>query len=230
MTPATTAGDVDGDGTDEVAIVEGSTEGGARVIVRDGATGDRVDTIELERFEDGRTTPGVHAETIPDQTGDGAPELGVVTNVGDRSDIDLGYYIVDPQAGEVLLSGDGRVSHFLAFDDTLGVVSPDDSVTPVDRTLDLSWEFDGDETYITRVYVDGYPVELTTDTEATVRLPPGEHTVQVRATNAEGITVYDTTTVEVSGESSMDLLLYGLTVAALAMLLVPYLLRLLRRR
>ncbi len=246
VSPVATAGDVDGDGADEVAVVEASSEGGARVNLTDAGTGEVVDSIALEPFEGdrSRTIPGIYAQSIPDRNGDGSPELGVVTGVDGNNDLAVRHYVIDPQAGEVLLGGKGRAVEFLAVRESgVGVVSPGGSVSVVDPTTgvsitntdastntDVTWSFDEDSAHVSRVYVDGHPVALTNGTEATVRLPPGEHTIQVRATNADGVTVYDTTTVEVEGGSSMDLVLYGVTLAALAVLLVPYAVRRYRRR
>jgi hypothetical protein len=203
--------------------------------LRDPGSGDEIDSIELERVEEGRAKPGLLAETIPDQTGDGSPELGVVTNVGGRSNLDIRYYVVDPTAGKVLQGGEGRQAGFVGLDDGVGVVGLDGSVTRIDPNqgvtladtgsgseLDLSWSFDSDANYVSRIYVDGRPVTLTTGTEATIRLPKGDHTIQVRATSEDGQTVYDSTEVSVSEESSMDLVLLGGTLVAVGVLFVPF--------
>jgi len=239
--PAAPAGDVDGDGTDEIAVVEASDEGGAAVDIYDVGSGDVVDSIELERVEEGRTIPGVYAEPIPDRTGDDHPELGVVAAVGGGDGTDLSYYVVDPREGAVLVGGDGVANRFLALADGVGVLGPRGSLATIDvtRGVSLSQSVDGadvaldwevDDEYVSRVYVDGRPVALTRETSATVRLPPGEHTVQVRATGPDGVTVYDTVEVEVTADSSLDLLLYGATAGALGLLFVPYGIRRFRRR
>ncbi|EMA37315.1 outer membrane protein assembly factor BamB family protein, partial [Halobiforma nitratireducens] len=79
--PAAPAGDVTGDGTEEVAVVRSGGESGIRIGLYEIPGGERVDTIELAGpVEEGHhgTVPGLYAQRIPDQIGDGEPELGLV--------------------------------------------------------------------------------------------------------------------------------------------------------
>lgn len=225
--PAAPAGDVDGDGREEIALVEGSERdgSGARVTLYDVATGDLVETMALDAWEGGvgEPQPGVNAERIPDQTGDGQPELGAVAAMRHDSQAALEYFVADPSEGEVLISGDGSPSRFLELDKGVGILEGG-SVQSVDVTsgvtlrdpqvgspVRLAWSFDAGTEYVTTVTVNDRPVAITPEQETTVALPPGTHEIGLQATGPDGITVHDTTTVTVEGGSSMDLVLYGMT-------------------
>lgn len=233
-TPAAPAGDVDGDGSEELAVVESSERdgSGARVKLYDVGTGDLVDTIVLESWEAGvgEPFPGVHAERLPDQTGNGEPEIGVVAATGADFETDLEYFVVDPSDGEVLISGDGARSRFLALEDGVGLLD-DGSVTTVDVTegvtlhepeegssVSLEWTFDVDGEYVTTVLVNDRPVTMTTERKITVDLPPGTHEITLQAMDSNGIVYHDTAEVTVEDGSSMDLVLYGMTALAILLL------------
>ena len=240
-TPATTTDD----GVDPIAVVETPDHGGdgVRVNMTD-ATGTVTDSIVLEEWSDGASgqpMSGINAQQIPDQTGDGTPELGVVASP-DGSASNVGFYIVDPTEGEVLLSGQGTVAEFVALDGEIGLLRGDGSLRTVDPnsgvTLSTSeteagqqieWSFDTDRTYVSTVTVDGVPVAITTETATELRLPEGTHEVEIRATSADGVTVHDSTTVTVEDGSSSQLFLYGGAGISVAVLfgigLVPTVLR-----
>ena len=232
--PAAPAGDVDGDGSEEIALVEGSQRdgNGARVTLYDVATGERVETMALDAWEAGvgEPQPGAYAERIPDQTGDGQPELGAVAATRHASQASLAFFVANPSEGELLISGDGAPSRFLELDEGVGIVEGG-SVQSVDVTsgvtlrepqggspVQLAWTFDAATAYVTTVTVDDRPVAITPAQETTVELPPGTHEIGVQATGPDGITVHDTTTVTVEGGSSMDLVLYGMTALSVLVL------------
>jgi len=241
--PATPAGDVDGDGQMEVAVVTSSPRSGAKVEFRDPASDEVVDEVELEPYEDvGRAPlPGIHAQQIPDQNGDDA-EFGHAVTEGHSSST-ASFYIVDPVEGEILVSGQGVVSNFAVFEEAVGMLAADGSFTGIDPSagvsldeptpasdLQLSWSFDADRPYLTTVLVDGKLVDQTTDQSVTIRLPPGTFTVQVAATDPNGITVYDSRTVTIRESSMLGAGIYGLTVASLGVLFGIGLAPKLRRR
>lgn len=238
--PATTI-----DSVDTVAVVESPQHGGqgVRVNLYDG-TGTVTDTIVIEEWEEGPTgesATGINAQPLPDQTGDGTPELGVVASP-DATAANVRFYVVDPTEGELLLSGDGTVGEFVPLDDQLGLLGGDGSLRTVDPgssvTLSTSetvegqqieWSFDTDQPYVSTVTVNGVPVAITTETATELRLPEGTHEVEIRATSADGISVHDSTTVTVEGGSSSALFLYAGTGISVAVLfgigLVPTVLR-----
>jgi len=231
--PATPAGDVDGDGQMEVAVVKSSPRSGAKVEFRDPATDDLVDEVILEQMDDVNRPklPGIHVQQIPDRTGDGVPELGVVAVTDGHSSSNASFYIVDPVERDILVSGRGVVSNFAVFEKAVGMLADDGSFTGIDPSagvsldeptsasaLDLSWTFDADRSYLTTVLVDGKLVDQTTDQSVTIRLPPGTFRVQVAATDPNGITVYDSRTVTTHESSMLGAGLYGLTVASLGVL------------
>ncbi len=243
--PVASAGDVTGDGSPELAVGKLHAGGETRIDIYDVQADDVVDSItlqpETERQQD-EVTSLKYLQQIPDQTGDGTPELGVV--VGDHGvvfgddDGGPGFYIVDPQAGEVLVSGDGTPSAFIDIGDRTGVLGSNGELTLVDVTdaveigplddtleLDLSWSFAGDEIHDTTIEVNDRPVHQTTDTAMTLRLPPGEHDITVRSTNQDGITVYDTAQVTVTDDSDSDTLLFGATALLFVIIFLPNLLR-----
>lgn len=244
--PAAPVGDVTGDGTDDVAVVESSRIQGAWVDLYDPETGSQLESITLEhRPEDDHRDPGpgVHAQQIPDQTGDGTPELGVVAVTDGAATVE--YTVVDPQAGERLVGGDGDKRTFVDLEDRVGMVRSDAGIRTADVTagvsidapddgseLDLEWSYDDDADYVSIVLVDDRPVAITDDDAATLRLPAGDHEITVQSMRADGLTVYDTVTTSVDSTSSMDLVLYAATAVSVAILfaigLVPKLLA--RRR
>nr|WP_254714758.1 PQQ-binding-like beta-propeller repeat protein [Natranaeroarchaeum aerophilus] len=240
-TPAT----VTGEGVDSVAVVETPRHGGqgVRVNLHD-ATGTVTETIDLEPWVEGTTAEsetGITAQSIPDQTGDGTPELGIVAST-DGTASSVRFYIVDPTEGEVLLSGDGTVAEFVTLDEEVGLlrgdgslrtVNPDDGVTlstsETDEGQRIEWTFDADREYVSTLTVDGVPVAITTETATDLRLPDGTHEVEIRATSADGITIHDSTTVTVEEGSSSHLFLYAGTGVSIGVLfgigLVPTVLR-----
>lgn len=243
--PVASAGDVTGDGSPELAVAKAHLDGEKRIDMYDVQADDVVDSITLQPETDWQqddVTSLKYLQQIPDQTGDGTPELGVV--VGDYirdavPDDDLsGFYIVDPQAGEVLVSGDGTPSSFIDIGDRTGVFGSNGGLTLVDVTdaveidplddtpeLDLSWSFASDEIHDTTIEVNDRPVQQTTDTAITLRLPPGEHDITVRSTNEDEITVYDTAQVTVMDDSASDTLLFGATALLFVLIFLPNLLR-----
>jgi hypothetical protein len=232
--PGTAVGDVTGDGAIEVATVTSGKEGGAKLDLRTASSGDVVGTIELEQYEGGRTIPGAYVERIPDQTGDGIPEVGVVAMVGGRDNPALNHYVVDPAAETVLASGDGLVARFLGFENAVGTVGTRAGVDIADVTggasmrvessgppTTLAWDLAAQGDAVSRLYTDGRPFVLTRDQRATVRLPPGEHSVQLRAAPGGGLAVHDTVQVTVGGGSLLGPGLLGATVLAVLGLFVP---------
>jgi hypothetical protein len=226
--PAAPAGDVDDDGTEEVAVAWYGREGGAKVDLYNVAEDERVETIQLERFgenvdpEDDDLAPAIRVERLPDRTGDGRPELGVV--VGQSfSPGDFRFYIVDPAEGRVLVSGEVGESEVVPIESSeVGVVGSDASLRTVDVTggvsltspesateLDLAWEFDDDRPRVTTVRANQRPVTITSDQSATVRLPAGTHEIEVRARAPDGIVSHDSATVSVDGGSLAATVLYA---------------------
>lgn len=242
--PAAAVGDLTGDGRDEIAVVESSPRRGARVAIYEPTTGTEIDTIVLETWADGqdRPLPGLFAEPIRDQTGDGFPLLGVAALTDGTARPQITYFIVDPATGSVQLSLDTLPTTVLELTPGLGVLSDDGQIHVIDATegvtLDASvlddevamqWSFDTDESYVTTVYINDRPVAVTTDRSHAVRMPPGTHEVQIRATAPTGVTVFDTVEVEVTGGSVHDIILYGLGAIGLGIMLLPAIARRVRR-
>lgn len=250
--PAAPAGDVDGDGTEEVAYVETSDRGSVRVRLYDAPTGEVVETVNLTGWEapDSDLVPGIEARRIPDRTGDGEPELGVVALGAGGPRAGAEFFVVDPAEGEPLISGEGRLVDFVDLERGVGLVGADGAVRTVDVTqgvtlaepqpepdsesaLRVEWRFDTPGDYHTTVTVNGRPVAATTDRSTRLRLPAGTHEIAVRSTGTNGVTVHDTVSVTVEEETSADLLLYGATGLSVAILfaigLVPALVGRVRR-
>ncbi|WP_168216269.1 outer membrane protein assembly factor BamB family protein [Halorussus halobius] len=224
--PVTPIGDVDDDGNEEIAIVKSSRRSGAKVELYDVNAGETVDEIVLAPYEEVNRPPipGIHAQPIPDQTGDGVPELGVVAVTDGNQSRTAEFYIVDPVEGEVLLSGRGAVTRFSVFEDRIGLIGSDGSLTTTDPSAGVSlaepdsqseqqleWSFAADGEYVTTVRVNERLVARTTEQSTSVRLPSGEFTIQIESTDANGISVYDSRSVTVESDSSLDLAMYGLT-------------------
>jgi hypothetical protein len=250
--PAAPAGDVDGDGSEEIAYVETSDRGGARVRLYDAPTGEVVETVNLTDWQapDSDLVPGIEARRIPDRTGDGEPELGVVAIAGGGPRAGAEFFVVDPAEGEPLISGERRLVDFLDLERGVGLVGADGAVRTVDVTggvtlvepepepdsgsaLRVEWRFETADDYHTTVTVNGRPVAATTDRSTRLRLPAGTHEIAVRSTGVDGVTVHDTASVTVEEETSADLLLYGATGLSVAILfaigLVPALVGRIRR-
>jgi outer membrane protein assembly factor BamB len=233
--PAAPVGSAAGDGDPVIAVAKTAAGPGAKVDLYAVESGERLDSIELAPFEErfdpdeDPVGPALLAERLPDLTGDGEPELGVVVDATGTGDHE--FYVVDPVEREVLTSGPTPPSEFAALPDGVGMVGYDASflsfggttgVTIEGRTtgseVALSWRFDDDRERVTTVAADGRPVAVTTDRSAAVRLPPGSHTVALSATDPAGVTVHEQTTVTVGGGTVTDLLLYaaaGVSVAGL---------------
>jgi len=229
--PATPVPGIDGEGSVLIALGVVGPEGGVRVELYT-PQDDLVETIPLEPFrpefdpdEDG-VIPAVRVDRIP--TGDSPPLLGVTASFpgSQRSR----FYLVDPAAGQKLASVTGVEPTGVALDSGTGVLGRDGSITTVspggvalaepsaDSTQQLEWSFDADEEYVTTVRVNQKPVTITTDQSTELRLPDGEHEIEVGARNQDGVTVYDSATAAVSEGSLADLLLYaasGLSVLLL---------------
>mgnify|MGYP000064840420 CR=1 FL=1 len=219
--PADLAGTVDG--TQAVALATTAPEGGAKVDLYALSGGDRLKRIVLEPFEtvdpdEEPLAPATRVQRLPAPDSE-EPNLGVIADpVGDG---DSRMYVVDPREGEILVSGDATDGPFVDLDSDVGVLASDAGLRTVDVTagvtleasggpdVALSWEFDDGSDRVTRVTVGERPVAVTTDQSTSVRLPPGEHTVNVAATSPDGFTVYDSTTIAVTGSSSADILLYA---------------------
>jgi hypothetical protein len=245
--PAAPAGDLDGDGQEEIAVATVG-ETGAKVDFFNASSNERVDRLILERFgetvdlDEDDFAPGVLVERIPDRTGNGQPELGVVVDsiesLGEPS-----FYVVSPSEGTVLASGDWGPSQFVPLEDGVGLLGDDGGLDVVDLSggvtldepsgdaeMDLSWQFADDREYVTTVTVNNQPVTVTSEQSTTVRLPPGDHDIEVAARTPDGISYHDSTTVSVSGGSSMDLLLYAATAVSVLGLFAFSLVEAIRRR
>jgi len=232
--PAAPAGDVTGDGTEELAIVKSSAESGVRVRIHTLPDGERVETIELEPWTDHDyrdPTPGLRVEQLSDRTGDGEPELGVVARTAGQPSTPVRFYVVDPSEREVLLSGDGLHTWFGDLQTGVGLVRPDAAITTADpdagvnlaetddsSTQELVWATSSDETAISTVYVNDELAALTDGTSTTIRLPKGEHRIELRSTGVDGITHHDTAVVTVDTGSSIHLVLYAATGLSVALL------------
>lgn len=232
---AAPAGDIDGDGQEEIAVGKAGDEG-AMVEFYNTATDERVDRLVLEPFaedvdvDDDDFAPALTVDQIPDAGDTETPLVGLTVMSSDGGDA-TSFYIVDPVEGTVRVSGDGNVARFLPLEDGVGLVGADGRFRRVDLTLgvtleepspgstvDLSWEFADDGEYVTTVLVNDEPIQITDDTEASVRLPDGEHDVEVAARRADGLRIHDRTTVDIDEGSMMALLLYlgaGASVIAL---------------
>lgn len=245
--PAAPAGDVDGDGREELALALAGDRG-AMVEFYNVQRDERVDRIVLEPFgerfdpDEDPLAPGIRAQRIPDPSGEGSPLLGVVvepTTGGSGP----AFYVLDPVEGDVLASGEGEVQQFLDLEDSIGLLTAGNGFRTVDPTggvslddldgsarIEVSWRFDDDEQRVTTVKVDGEPVTVTSETSATIRLPDGEHDVEVAARDARGIATHDSTTVSVGGGSTMGVVLYAASALSVLALFAMYIAEAVRRR
>lgn len=246
--PITTIDDLNGDGTDEVALVKSSRRGGAKVELYAPARDELLDEIVLASYTEGDRSPlpGIHAQRLPDQTGDGVSELGIVAVTEGGTSSSANFYVVDPVEGDILVSGEGAYTRFAVFGNRIGLIGTDGSLTTVDpsagvslatakaqSTLTLDWNFDTQGSYVTDVTINDRLVDRTTSESTSVRLPGGEFSIQIEATSADGISVWDSDTVTMTSDASQDLLLYSAATLAVGSVfglgLVPKLKRLLRR-
>jgi len=227
LTPAAPAGDIDGDGNEEIAVGWYGNEGGVKIDFHNVSTDERVESLRLERFPDNidleevNLSPALHVERLPYGTSDD-PLLGLV--VGRSFDAEsLRFYVVDPVNSRVLASGDTTDSAFITVGtQQIGLVGRDGSLRMFDPTagislddpdpgtaVDLSWSFDDDRTRVTTVRVNQRPVTITTDQSTTVRLPSGTHDIEVRARAPDGVVSHDGTEVAVDGGSLAATALYA---------------------
>lgn len=239
LMPGASAGDVDGDGDEDLAVVKIHEWGqGLEVSVYDVANDKLLKTITIEEFEEEeeKKAPGILAKKISDLTGDGSPELGVVALSGSFGQRKVSFFVIDIQKGEPLASLDFRPADILSLGDGVGIVGQDGSLNAVDIServsvnppeekspLSVSWNIEKE--CVTSVIVDGNPVALTTSDSAEVRLPPGEHEITVRSVDKEGVSSYDTVLVDLRGGSSMHIALYAITAALFVVLFAPTILR-----
>lgn len=237
--PATSVGDINEDGKDELALaISSEWERGAKIDIYDVERGKIMKTITLEEFSQRaeKEVPGILAEQLSDLTGDNIPEMGVVVLLGNPNERHVSTFIVDPEQEEVLISYNSQPTDILSLKSGVGILGSDGSLEVIDPTkevkleepkrkspLHLEWISEGD--YVTTVLADGTPVAMTTENSAEVRLPPGKHEITIRAVTPEGITTYDTLKVEVGGGSSLNLVIFGLTVVLFIILFLPNVLR-----
>ncbi|WP_336327922.1 outer membrane protein assembly factor BamB family protein [Halovenus sp. HT40] len=207
---------------DLIALGVTGPEGGARVELYT-TQDERVGTIPLESFrsefdpeEDG-VIPATRVERIP--TDEGSPRLGVA--VGSPRVQRSRYYVVDPVAEEKLARTTSVDPTGLELTSGVGVLGRDGGLTSIvaggvnladpsaQSTQQLEWTFETDAEYVTTVRVNQQPVAITTEQSTELRLPDGEHHIEVGARNRAGVTVYDSATASVSEGSLADLLLYA---------------------
>ena len=231
--PATLLEDIDGDGTPGLALAATGERDGMLVDIHALDTGQRHERVILDPFEegdpDGPLVPVTRVDRIPEGTPDGRPALAVLATPTDAESPRM--YVLDPDGGDLLVGGPGVEGAFTPVGDDAGLLGRDASLRTFDPTasvelddpeeeseLTLSWTLPGDRDHVTAVSVGDRSVAITRETETTVRLPSGTHEVEVAATNPDGLTTFDRTSVTVEADSFMDILLYalaGLSVAAL---------------
>lgn len=229
--PATPVPGIDGDESVGFALAVAGPEGGARVELYT-AENELTGTIPLEQFrsdvdpDDDAVIPALRVETVPSA---GGPKLGVV--VGSPRAERSRFYLVDPVAEEKLARTTSVEPTAVGLAAGVGVLGRDGSLTRVDpsggvsladpsadSTQRLEWRFQTDTEYVTTVRVNQQPVTITTDQSAELRLPDGDHRIEVGARDRTGLTVYDTAVASVSGGSLADLVLYA--VSGLSVLLL----------
>lgn len=236
--PVALAGDVDGDGTEEVGVAMAAPDGdGVVLTLYDLDTGEEESRIVLESFDevdvDDDLVPAVHVDRIPDGTADGDVALGVITDAG--LDGSLSFFVVDPVEERVIASGDADDGEFVGFGDddqrSVGLLGSDASLRAFDPaasvTLDepddaseitLTWTLPDEREHVSSVRVNGRRVTITNEASTTLRLPDGTHDVEVTATNPAGITTHDSATVTVDEGSITNLLLSAITGISVALL------------
>lgn len=237
--PAAPAGDVDGDGDADLAVVKSHEWGkGLEIDVYDVVNDQLLKSITIEEFEeeDEKEAPGILAKQISDLTGDGNPEVGVVALRGSFGQRGVSFFVVDTQEGEPLVGLSSRPIDILGLEDGVGVLVQDGSLDIVDVSqrvsmnspeekspLHVSWNLEKE--CVTTVIVDGNPVALTTGDSAKLRLPPGEHEITVQSVDKDGVSSYDTIRVDLRGGSSIHIALYAITVVLFAVLFAPIIFR-----
>ncbi|KXB06052.1 hypothetical protein AKJ53_01455 [candidate division MSBL1 archaeon SCGC-AAA382F02] len=235
LMPAASAGDVNGDQVKDLAVVKNHEWGkGLRVDIYNVNKDKLLKSIIIEEFEkkEEKKAPGILAKQISDLTGDGNPELGVVSLRGSFGQKKVSFFVVDPQSGVPLVSLNSLSTDILSLKKDVGVLNLDGSLDIVDVSqrvsvaspeekspLSINWDIKKE--CVTTVIVDGTPVALTTDNSAEVRLPPGKHEITVQSVDEDGVSSYDTIEVNLGGGSSMHIALYGITAVLFAVLFLP---------
>lgn len=246
--PAALAGDIDGDGTEELAVARYARLGGAKVDFYNLATGERVHSLTLSSFDEDvdpdedDLNPATLVRRIPDQTGNGHPEVAIITETTGEDD-ERTFFVIDPTEPDVLVSGEAADGVFVTLEESLGLVGRDASLLPVDAgagvtiqdpgeesPVELSWEFDDEVERVSTVSVHDRPVAITTDQSATLELPAGDHGIDLAATSPSGITVHDSIRVDIDDSSVMDLVLYAAASLSVVALFGISLIDQLRRR
>lgn len=240
--PADSAGDINGDGSEEIALAKCTESEGAKIDIYNLKNGKLVKTIILEEYEteSEREIPGILVKRLSDLTGDGSPELGVAVMVGSADRKKVKFFAVDPQNGEVLAGYESKIKHILSFKNGLGLLASDGGLNLIDVTQGVSLstpegnsplrlEWNSERQSVTTVLVNDRPVALTTETSTTVRLPPGEHEIKIRSTDQKGVSVYDSVEVDVGGGSSLNLGIYVITAVLFIVFFLPSILRRIQR-
>ncbi len=246
VTPATGAGDVNGDGTEDVAIVLSQAwQPGAEVAIYDVKNNEKLSTITIEdtdesRRSDTRWMPGIGAEMLSDINGDGHSELGIIAAVGEEHSKRVKMFVVDVHNGEIVSDfssagkemfnfGSGTVGmvgssgnvYFLDTSKELQITSPaDDSVSG--SPVRVEWT--GASEAVTTVMVDAKRTVMTSDSFAEFEILSGKHKITVYSFDSYGKGVYDSVDVTIEKSSASVMIVTVLVFILLGVLFSPKLL------
>ncbi|MBN1896114.1 MAG: PQQ-binding-like beta-propeller repeat protein [Candidatus Aenigmarchaeota archaeon] len=238
--PAAPAGDMNGDGVTDIALVRSQAwQPGCEIMIYDVKNGEKISDIVIEdidntRSDSSRWMPGIKASLLSDVTGDSIDELGIIALVGDSGQKQVKMYIIDIANGEIVsdfstigtemidiegesvgIVGSSGNIYFLDITRNLRITSP---VTGSVTGSPLKIEWSGDTESITTVMVDGSRVVMTDDSSAEFEMPSGDHKVSVYSSDRYGKGTYDTIDVTVEKDSS-SVLFVTIAVVMLIVLL-----------
>jgi hypothetical protein len=235
--PATPAGDINGDGTPDLAIVMSQAwQPGAEVLLYDVKNNEEITSIVVEdvdrtRGGDSSWMPGIMAERLSDVNGDGKSEIGIITAVGEEHSKQIKMFIVDPVNKEII-SDFGTVGKEIIDmgEDKVGIVGTSGNIFFLDITKELSItspapgsvvgsplavEWSGSSESVATVLVDSQRTVMTEDSTAEFEIMSGSHKITVYSFDKYGKGVYDSVDVTVQKESGTA---FAATVAVIILL------------
>lgn len=248
--PAAPVDDMNGDGVDELAIVRSLPwEPGAELLVYDVKNDELLKTITLESMNEMRVgeirwSPGISADPLPDLTGDGVRELGVILALGEIHQKEIKLMIIDVANGEIVndfkVTGSKIINinddvgtvgktgglYFLDVGKDLKILSPEDG-SRVTSPMRLEWQTKPESVKI--IYVDDKKILKTMNDSATFELRKGKHKVTVYAFDAYGKGMYEGISVDVVKSSRISVILLITLTVLLFILLSPKLFDRIRR-
>ncbi len=244
--PAAPAGDINGDGITDIAVVRSQAwQPGAEVVIYDVKNNEELTTIKIEDTDKTRGggdewMPGISAEMLSDINGDGNNELGIIAAVGEEYQKQIRMFVIDVANSEILSDfssagkemlnlGGGTVGmigssgniYFLDTDKELKITSPSDgdvSGSPVRVT----WTGASDS--VTTVLVDSQKTLMTEEDSAEFEILSGEHKITVYSFDSYGKGVYDSIDVVIEKSSASTAVVTVIVMILIGLLFSPKLL------